>query len=34
MPPIAKADTILNSFLRVIFEKRKIKKKIIGNKLS
>ena len=34
MPPIAKADIILNSFRRLIFEKRKIKEKIIGNKLN
>ena len=34
MPPIAKADIILNSFRKFIFEKRKIKEKIIGSKLS
>ena len=32
MPPIAKADIILNSFRRFIFEKRKIKEKIIEKK--
>ena len=34
MPPMAKADIVLNSFFKLTFVKRKIKKKIIGNKLS